>query len=368
MYKPPVIAADFEANSLQYWSEDFEVHSLALAWRREDGSLGTRYLEPGSIEDQLERIQSQGIPLLVHNLGYEYGVIAYKYPGCVGLDFIDSMRLAQMYDNGGGESPLRGFGLAKCVQRILGRPDPKERFYKELHLKGVKRGQEGENLALLGDDLYREYNIQDAVETLLLFEHIDEYCTENDINWRLDHSLYVHTTKRIAIAQGEGIAVDRSKLLQSRDSLKAEIDEIDVSFITRFKAEIRALEAIWGEGWVSALKTEKGRQKRRMALSEGKAPTAFNVGSKKHLEALFVDTLGLTPQFFTPTGRPSFKASHLPTYGSGGEMLAKRGKRMIVLKQVESLLALSEGDDRWHLSLKPTGTATGRLSGGRVDG
>jgi hypothetical protein len=148
MYKPSVIAIDFETNSLSYWSPDFKVLSIAAVWRDAEGHLRDRYAEGDEIETLLQKVATDGIPVVVHNLSFEYGVIKHQYPH-IELDYIDTMRLAQVYDNGGDKADkLSGYSLAKCVQRILGRPDPKARFYEELHLKGVKRGEEGSQLTL----------------------------------------------------------------------------------------------------------------------------------------------------------------------------------------------------------------------------
>ncbi len=92
----------------------------------------------------------------------------------------------------------------------------------------------------------------------------------------------------------------------------------------------------------------------------------FNVGSNKQLAALFVGKLKMTPKFVTKTGQPSFKSAFLSQWGEGGDMLKKRRKRLLVLKQCDSLLALSEYDGRWHVDLKACGTTTGRFAGGRV--
>jgi len=366
MFKPSIIAMDFETTGLNYWSPDFKILSCALAWRAEDKSLRTRYLEGEDVLPALDKIASDGIPVVVHNIGFEYGVTAFHAPSIKDLITVDTMRLAQVFDNGGNEfDPDRGYGLAKCVKRILRRDNHKTKFYDWLRENaGIKKGQEGANLDALPKSLFIEYNLADAELTLYLFEYITKHFDSIGYSWTLDHSLYQNVSRRISAACAAGVKVNRVKLTENLKTITDEIRDIDLNFRTQFKAEVEAVESLFKDTFVNALKTEVGRN-RRLNQPE---KWAFNFKSIKHLQALFIAHMNCKPKFFTPKGKPSFTSKHLPSYGTAGKMLATRNSRLLVKQQIESLLELSELDGRWHLSLKTTGTATGRFSGGNVNG
>jgi DNA polymerase I-like protein with 3'-5' exonuclease and polymerase domains len=120
---------------------------------------------------------------------------------------------------------------------------------------------------------------------------------------------------------------------------------------------------------IQKLKTLKGRKKYLKRLRGSPElhadEIAFNVGSNAQLAELFVTVLGIVPKFFSATGQPSLRSVMLHQFGEGGTMLAKRRKRILVQKQVQSLYELTEFTGRWHLDLRAAGTSTGRFSGGK---
>jgi DNA polymerase I-like protein with 3'-5' exonuclease and polymerase domains len=370
MYKPPVIAFDFESNSLDYWSPDFRVYSCAFAWRDENGEVKTRVLtSPGGIKDQLRVIQEHEIPLVCHNAGFEYGVTKFVFPGYEDLIQFDTMRLSQVFDNGGSDDEDRGrFGLSKCVQRILQQDDHKAKYYQWLRDNlGIKAGQEKKNLSKLPEDLLYKYNAEDAIVTLYLYEKTTSEFEKVKYNWQLDHMLYMNITKHISMAKARGIAVDFNKLMEYQAEITHEIEEIDRKFNEYFDKFIQEIEEEKKHKWVNGVKTERGRQNRLDKLDTNPDVWKFKPKSKNDLKALLVDKQKVEPTFTTPKGSPSFKAAHIHTYGEGGKILATRNKRLLVLKQTTSLLQLASTDLRYHPDLKPTGTKTGRMAGGEVE-
>jgi len=360
MFKPDAVAFDFETSGLDFWSPDFKVLSAAMAWRSEDGSLQSRFIGPEAIEAVLQRISDDGIPLVVHNLGFEYGVIKNIYPRVENIQYIDTQRLAQVYDNGGARGDaFSGFGLAKCVQRILAMPDPKAPYYEWLRENGVRRGQEGANLDKLPEGMFKQYNRDDAINTLALYVRITDNFKDIDYNWQLDHDLYTYISKQITDAQGRGVRVDREALTAALEAITTEIDTLDTDFRQTFKYDINALESQLKEEFLGGFKTEKTKEKYKDSTEKW----AFNLKSTTHLKRLFIDVMGMEATFTSPKGAPSFKASHLPTYGAAGKALSRRNSKLILKQQITSLLKLSETDGRWHLGLKAVGTATGRFAG-----
>ncbi len=92
----------------------------------------------------------------------------------------------------------------------------------------------------------------------------------------------------------------------------------------------------------------------------------FKVSSTKQLKTLFVDILGMSYEFKTPKGGPSFKSAFLNQWGDGGILLEKRGKRQLVMNQMIALYNMSEESGKWHWQMKSLGTKTSRLAGGNI--
>lgn len=401
MYVPPVIVLDYETAltsgvpSVDYFRGDFRAVSAAFAWRREDGTIGSLFLQgEDAIADQLAQIQAQGVPIVVHNFQFEWGVTSYRFPGFESCIAYDTMRLTQVADNGGRtilRNPDRdvfdpieyeereGLGLVAAASRWLPeeRKEHKAVYYAWLRENaGVKRGQEGANLHLLPREMFEAYNIEDAVVTLLLFEALTAEFTRLEYDWTLDHSLYKSTARHVAAAKGAGARVDVAALEAYARQVEAEIAGIEAAFRERFKEEIRRMEETNETVYVGACSTMMGRERRQAALLQDRSPIAFNLSSNKQLERLFVHILGIKPKFWTKAPysnkprvkefvpQPSFKAAHLGTYGEGGELLVQRRRRLLVLQQTQALLKLAKYDGRWHPDIRACGTATGRMAGG----
>lgn len=402
--KPSIIAIDFETTGLDFWSPDFRALSCAFAWSSDDGRIKTRYLTgEDEIGRQLRIIEDAGIPLSCHNLSFELGVLIHRFPTFNrALLTVDTMRLVQVYDNGGKdvktpqamsledelamlEGDLKtksGLGLESAVTRLLPKPfhDHKQPYYKWLRDNaGVRKGQEGANLHLLPDDQLESYNTMDAILTLMLYQRItEEFAGKYD--WTYDHSLHIKACERIVKAKSRGIKVIPELLADNIKTVRAETDGINREFYAKHLKAITEIEADRWQAWITQPKTDKGRAKR----SEQPMPDSlrFNPKSTAQLAELFIDKLNVKPVFFTKESKasqakrklnpemapfqpkPSMKAAHLPSYGEGGEMLATYKKRLLVLKQEEKLLELSAKDGRWHHDLKACGTKTGRYAGG----
>jgi DNA polymerase I-like protein with 3'-5' exonuclease and polymerase domains len=372
MFNPPIIAFDYESNGLDYWSPTFKVFSCAFAYRyASTGELKTRVVfGEENIKEALESIARLEVPLICHNVGFEYGVTKFKFPGHENRIQIDTMRLAQVYDNGGTEDEDRGrFGLEKCVERILpdegNHKEPAYRYIRE-HFN-AKPGQERNYISQLPEDVLAQYNAADAIVTFKLYEKITSEFERIGYNWQLDHMLYINIAKHISMAKARGIAVDFGKLMAYQSEVEQEVQEIDRQFHEHFSQFITEIEEEKKQKWITGPKTERGQERRRLEVESKPEVWKFKPKSKLDLEKLLVEKQGVTPTFRTPKGSPSFAAAHIHTYGEGGTLLANRNKRLLVHKQVSNLLALSSHDLRWHSDLKATGTKTGRMAGGNVE-
>lgn len=404
---PNVIALDYETvdsrgASFEYFRSDFRLLSLSLTWRNAAGELeswfGTRQ---AAIYEKLKWLSDTQIPVVVHNFQFEYGVTKALYPD---LDINwshDTMRLAILRDGGGDEfskpvftqdqlidielgdldeSEARkdwykriGNSLEACARRFLPPQNQDHKAAAHEYLKehhGVTKNF-GSNLHLLPFNRLKQYNIADTETTLLLYEDCIKFFEDLKFNIQRDTQLYTMRVKHVAEAYIRGIRVDKNALYNYILEVEQEIRDIETQFNTEFKAELRKVrEWLCQEKWLEmlALKTEKGRQKRWEAYMSGKYKDklSFNFNSSaRHLPMLFMGVLKIKPKFRTAKGRPSFKSSHLHQWGRGGEILLKRQKRLLVLKQAVSIYIASLYDGLLHPQVKASGTRTNRVSSGR---
>ena len=408
-YNSPIVI-DFESAlvfpdgttqaSTEAYHELFRVLSMAVAYRTGPQNEIVSHFISG--EDACRtwlqtNVHECARPVVVHNSAFEKLVFRCRFPTIKYGPIYDTMRLAQLYDNGGDETqfeyifdeelagedilmdgeeapikvkrkPLAGMGLVKCLKRILGKPDHKTEAYEWIRANVPKsKGKEGRFLDKLPPDILERYNIGDVVGTLELYEFLVDYFGKIKFDWRMDHELYAGTVDDLVLAKIAGIKVDRERLRENLEKVVKEMETIESDFLRQFETEIRALVNARVSAWCDLPKTERGRQNRRNRLSDRGASglgLQFNPGSNKPLADLFIRHLGFTPKFFTTKGQPSFKSSMLGQWGEGGLMLQKRRKRLIVRKQMEKLLELSAYDGVWHCELKVASVATGRFAGG----
>lgn len=406
-YEPSVVALDFETAltdgtpSTEYYRPDFRVIGVAFAWRKADNTISTLVLEDyDTILAQLLRIPTNCL-VVVHNFQFEFAVLKHMFPG-IKLNLVDTMRLAQVCDNGGKQmayqpkvetydelldaadgipadsSHRAGLGLVACVSRFLpvehhSHKEPYHKWLRE-HV-GVRKGHEGAHLTSLPPNMLAEYNAKDAEVTLLLYEALTARLKDEAYDWGLDHRLYQSTATLVAGAKSTGVRVNVEALEAYKAMVEAEIAAIEEEFRSHFRESLEILESQMKNDYVYAVKTSKAQEKR---LEEPAA--RFNLSSGKQLTKLFVEILGLKPQFWTKEPKlkpgkvrrkpfvpsPSFKSAHLSSYGTGGQILRARRKRLLVLQQTKALLKLAVYDGRWHPDIRAAGTATGRLAGGRA--
>lgn len=397
----PIVAVDWETAELQAdgsyvasteaYRDNFRVTSAAWTWE-DAGQLQSKYLEgEDAIRAEMQHWIALDARFLCHNVTFEALVSRCRFPDLNIVWFADTMRLAQVYDNGGNaddftliesddilepgdkpkykRSPTEGLGLVKCVQRILGdTSDHKKEAYD--HIMGLvncKYKQCGQYLHLLPSDIMARYNCADTENTYRLYKYITEHFAYIQYDWTLDHQLYMMSANRIVGGKIRGIKIDRPKLAAYIQQVQQEIADIGANFRAAFEEPIAAIEAERLDAYLGGVKTDKGKRK-RLDKYYARDPKArkevdFNPGSNTQLAILFVDKLGIEPVFFTDKGAPSFKSAMLGQWGAGGELLRTRRKRGIVLKQSEALYALSEVTGRFHPNLRTAGTKTGRYVG-----
>lgn len=407
-----IVCIDFETEdsrgaSFEYFRDDFKISSLSCAWRDKFTGQVNHWFStrPDAIRHQLGRLAAGQFYIVAQNLPYEYGVVAAVCPGLVLNWYACTMRLSQIRDGGGDEfnppeltfeqtialelgeitekeaSKIQysgiGLSLEACAKRFL--TDTRMHDHKKVahdwlaeHC-GVKKNF-GRELHRLPEPLLREYNNADTLVTLLLYEEHVKWAQDQGVDWSPDHRLYLDRARLITSAYLRGIRIDQAALLAYIWELEAEIADIEQKFKDQFQEELRevaylrrsALEAWAGD---PGLKSDLARWNRWYKLQTGELNDQWvelNVGSSKQLAMLFMEVMGMEPQFLTKKGNPSFKTTHLHQWGEGGLILQKRRKRLLVLQQAVNTYIGSLYDGRIHCSVKVSGTRTNRVAGGRV--
>jgi hypothetical protein len=383
---PSIIALDFEtalwdgSPSIDFFRHDFEITSCAIAYRDANGDKKSKDMtDTVEIRHFLTQVRKEKIPLVVFNYHFEYGCLKCQLPEFADLHVIDAMRLAQLTDNGGkdfvlemektfediydeleGNKPIAGMSLEACVSRL-----GDKQFYRHkrpYQTLLVERGGDKASFELLTKDELATYNKLDAIVTLDLYERVTATLKERGIDWGMDHDLYLTMCRLTADAKIRGVIVDRERAAEHIALKASELASIERRFRERFSTEIEEIEAEMAKTALGMYKSEKGREAAAKRIEAD--PPRFNVNSTKQLKCLFCGKLGLKPKFLTKTGEPSFASKLMFQWGDGGEILSKRGRAMIEKAQGEALVALSEYDGSWHVSIKVTGARSGRMSGG----
>jgi hypothetical protein len=358
----------------RWWKPGFKILSLALSWRGlEIESWFTA--DPAEIDRAVRRLAATRRPLIVHNLAFEMGVFETLYPDLEFNWHADTMRLAQLNDNGGDwrdqvfnslgdldeeESPDLGLSLEAVASRVLQRDLHHHKNERDDYLRTIGiRSKFGAHIHLLPGPILERYNIMDTSVTLELFETLAPLL---DGVWQKDWQLYYNRAKLMCSSYRRGILIDTAQLQAYIYELDAKIDEIEQEFVKSNEEGIKK----WAE------------------LTQNPVDS-FNCGSNKQLKELFCDVMGMTAGHITKSGEekvkkkeltreealkkyPSFQSKHLSDWGPAGKILEKRRKLLLVLSQALSTLVMAEkGGGRVHPEQKVAGTRTNRVAGGESE-
>lgn len=409
MFKPSIISWDVETSaggkgSTEFYRHDFRVDSMAATWRDAQGDVVSIFIEGEEATGVwLADICERQVPLAIHNWQFERGVVTCRYPHLIDKmpPVVDTMRLVQNFDNGGGDAfeivslgdeldavddvdeygepkkkskvrPLSGLGLVIAARRLLKITEShKEEAHAWLreNVEGCRKGKEGGFLTHLPRDILERYNIADTEITLKLYEFTTEYFRKVGFDWTADHRLFMPSVTHLVDAKIRGIRVDRESLSANIEIVKDEIAVIERDFRATFAKEIAVVERQRLLAAVRKRRTLRGRRAfmRKFKLGDAAAceSAVFNVGSNAQLATLFQGVCKIECRFFTAKGAPSFRSTHLGAWGPGGVTLQTRRKRQIVQKQMEAIYELSAYDGRVRPDIKACGTATGRYSAGQ---
>jgi hypothetical protein len=395
-----MISVDIETScnglaEFRYWRPGFKIDSIACSWRTKTGEIQSWFSNtPQGVDSMIRRLAELGIPILVHNLAFELGVFTKIYPE---LEFnwaADTMRLAQLDDNSGGnkferfeiktaddimdelleaeepETQVRrsGLGLVACTSRYLPTANQNHKSVAHKWLEdnhGIKSNH-GNSLHLLPYEEMKQYNIADTETTLLLYEQLTEILAMKGCDWSKDWALYVNRVKLMCNAYIRGLKIDREALKAEIYKVDAEVKEVLREFLDATVDSRR----VWAAKFPGKVKSRPTK------------PDEFNIGSNQQLGRLFIDCMGVVGGRTTKTGLdkveskeltpseaaikyPSFASKHLATWGPLGEILYKRRKLLLVLQQMLGVFLGSQEDGRLHPEVRASGTMTNRVAGGR---
>lgn len=389
-----MIAIDFETScngkaEFRFWRQGFQIDSIACSWR-DQGELKSWFSnKPKEVDAMIRRLAELNSPLVVHNLGFEMGVLMKLYPDLKFNWSADTMRLAQLLDNGGSwrdfvfktaddlmdellddekASTRSGLSLEAVASRFLpkDRQNHKAIAYKWLEDNHQIKSNHGSHLHLLPYEQLKEYNIADTEVTLLLYEELTEQLKLLDFDWSQDWTLY---TTRCRLMQGayiRGLKIDRDRLRKHIYKVDQELKAI----LDEFMDKTKEAREEWARKYPGKIK------------SRPTTPDSFNIGSNQQLARLFIECLGIVGGRTTAKGQkkvegelltpdqaardyPSFASKHLHLWGPLGEILYRRRKKLLVLQQMLGVLLGSEESGRLHPEVRVSGTKTNRVSGGR---
>lgn len=390
------VALDLETTGLDYYSPDFRVTDLALSYRDDNDTMVSIHVQGhDEVGESLRSLVKKDVIIICHNATYDIGVLQACYPDVKFDNWYCTQRLCQVGDAGtinkfyshryslqGGQQ-LEGLSLVACCSRWLKRMyhDHKREAHKWIANNIGEKVKPGEHLSKLPKDIMKRYNCGDTENTLRLYEEIiKQFKVDGYTGYELDHNLYRGRVQQLINAYITGVKVDPIQNQTCIDDTQSELDMIWSKFYEIHKDDILKCIAIKIKAYCDdpTLKSDKARENRwykvAMGLPFGDRDKicGFNVNGGDLL-MLYRDVLGIRVPFTTlPNkktgsvgGNPSFKKSHLPAWHKeSGTVLSNKGTLRITKSQAESLQILSGSTGRWNISMRATGTKTGRLSGG----
>jgi len=374
-----LLSCDFETNGIQITSNTFRIISVALSYENGEDLFFKNIDQAFDIVKKFLDTDPKN-KLLVYNISFE-GAIFLKY-GIV-KDFsrlIDVWRIANYCNN---EVNNRKTSLNASVQLLLGVPDFKKPFFdKMIELGYAKDDKEAhKKIAMLPDELLKEYNCLDTKYTLDLYKECIKLLTKWEYldTARRDYINYSAEAFLYAVSYLRGLNIDKDLASKNIEELKSEIPEFERAVkenpdVLKYEAllnkdlkitdaDVRKVFKKRGE----SVTIKKGTGESLLTEEERKEVLAgkwvyFNPNSSKQKVELFIDMLGYPILNVTEGGAPSISKNVLRDYGELGKALQEILKREKEVAEIEKLLELSKEDGLIHLTLRSGATISGRSS------
>jgi len=374
-----LLSCDLETNGLDVISSTFKIISIALSYENGDDLFFKNSDQAFDVVKKFLDADPKN-KLLVYNISFE-GAIFLKY-GIV-RDFsrlIDVWRIANYCNN---EVNNRKTSLNASVQLLLGVPDFKKPFFdKMIELGYAKDDKEAhKKIAMLPDELLKEYNCLDTKYTLDLYKECINLLTKWEYldTARRDYINYSAEAFLYAVSYLRGLNIDKDLAKSNTDKLKEEVSTLnevikvhpdvlryeqilnkdisisdsDVRKVLKAKGE----KAVVKKGTGASLLTEEEKDE----VIGGKWQY-FNPNSSKQKTELFIDLLEMPILNVTESGAPSVTKHVLRDYGPLGVLLNEVLGKEKEGTEIEKLLELSKEDGLIHLTLRSGSTISGRSS------
>lgn len=390
----PLVAVDFETRGGDY-SEDIQAIGIGFSWDEGSCYFDMQDLSAGEHREIAHLLQEHP-GLIAHNVYFDGGV-AKKYLGVSPKWKYCTYSLYSMLANEGYAG--RGWGLKTAQVELLQWPNSNETELDEwLVVNGYYIGNRRVETA--ADYLIREYQqgkirpdkgemwrapvpvlgkycILDAESTYLLFTELMEPLLQKFPE--LDAFVQDHWMGLIDTLVDQrihGILMDRPGLVERKNTLIAEITQLDREFDANPEIRPHILEIeremleTKGPTRPEQFKKDGGISKNflkweaRMALIQNRQDPEFrfNMQSAPQLRKLLYDRLGYERKIFSEKGEPSVSGKALQSMGGIGTILTQRGYLVKELGYIEKYLELTENRPTIHPSFRTPGTTTGRLS------
>lgn len=264
------------------------VQTVALAWRAEDGSLHSAFYnvtDPNACQNFRLAMATApyGITLLGMNLPFDLMFLRAWEPGTFDLE---RWKLWDLSISNYLHSEVRPERSLKTISPLLSITD----YDEEVNLKAGERYLDASHPRL------RQYNIKDAVATLLAHEKLERWI-KDEFPDTAKMSTYCrnwyHDRLRYAIYAGEtGISIDRKKLEDLDARLLNQVNRLD-SVIRKWYSGIPQGEGSqrWTDRLVTAAVSEAGLLHDRRLIRTAKTRKISSSGENINL---LVEVLGRT--------------------------------------------------------------------------
>jgi DNA polymerase I-like protein with 3'-5' exonuclease and polymerase domains len=203
----------------------------------------------------------------------------------------------------------------------------------------------------------------DAVSTLLLYERLAPWFTENNywdfLHWRMQYHMVLTEATR------KGTPVDAGLLAVAREELGVKIEQVESSIREVCADELTALEASWAEDKAKELKLQRNRDK---YLSNPAKWRRFNPQSSHQRAKLLHGVLGLPILAKTPTGLPKMDRGTIarfdhPVAKTFVELSELAKLHQFVNGYLEALKYKGDGSATIHFGYNTCATVSDRLGG-----
>jgi len=390
-----IVAVDFETRGGDYSQSDMEAVGIGFAWDEGSCYFATNDLTREEQEDIIHLLNTHK-GLIAHNVYFDGGVAKqciganpewlyctyslYSYlanEGYAGRSWgLKTAQVELLLWESSNETELDDWLVTNGHYIGVRRLDTSVEYLRSEFKSGGLRPDKGE-MWRAPVDILGKYCCLDAESTYLLYVNVLQPVLSKFPGlgtFMRDHWMGLIDT--LVDQKIHGIVMDRPGLVARKNTLLAEIAQLDHQFDTdaTIRPHILAIEAELlkdkGPQMPEKFKKDGGISKNflkweaRMDLIQRRQDPAFrfNLQSGPQLRKLLYDKMGYEKKIFSEKGEPSIAVKALQSMGGIGHILTQRNWLVKELGFIEKYLELTENRPTIHPSFRTPGTTTGRLS------